>query len=207
LAPELDRAGIETLTDDDRWDEVARDDLELTDQCAAGVGFDGVRLTRVDLSGSRLDALRLIDAALTDCNLANLQSRRLEAARLAIGRSRLTGIGLHEGSLHDVTISGCRVDLASFGFSVLARVTFEDCLMTEASFHGAQLDAVRFHDCDLTRADFRQARLRRCEFRRTDLTDLEGVVHLRGAAIDWPTVVGLAGVWAAALGIRVLDTD
>ena len=171
------------------------------------MGLDTVRVSRVDLSGSRLDGLRLRDAGLAGCNLANLSSRGAEAARVRIEHSRLTGIGLHEGSLQDVTVTGCRVDLASFGFCVLVRVTFADCLLTESSFQGAQLDAVRFHDCDLRRSDFRQARLRRCEFLRSDLTDLDGVAHLRGAAIDWPTVVGQAGAWAAALGIRVLDTD
>lgn len=67
------------------------------------------------------------------------------------------------------------------------------------------LDAVRFHRCDLTRADFRGARLKRCEFRGSDLTGLEGVESLRGAAMDWPGIVEMAGVWAAALGIEVLD--
>ncbi len=79
--------------------------------------------------------------------------------------------------------------------------------MTETSFLDARLEHVRFHDCDLSRADFRGATLRGCELRRSDLTDLEGVTHLRGAAIDWPGIVTKADVWAAALGINVLDSD
>jgi uncharacterized protein YjbI with pentapeptide repeats len=86
-------------------------------------------------------------------------------------------------------------------------VTFEDCLLQQTDFLEAQLDAVRFHRCDLARADFRGARLKACEFRRCNLTGLEGVGSLRGAAMEWPDVVEMAGVWAAALGIEILDPD
>jgi uncharacterized protein YjbI with pentapeptide repeats len=109
--------------------------------------------------------------------------------------------------VHDLTVQGCRVDLASFGFSRLARVTFEDCLLAHTSFLDAQLESVRFHDCDLSGADFRGAVLRHCEFRRVELSGLEGVQSLRGAAMEWSDIIGMAGVWAAALGIEVLDAD
>jgi uncharacterized protein YjbI with pentapeptide repeats len=85
-------------------------------------------------------------------------------------------------------------------------VTFEDCVLAQTDFLEGQLDAVRFHDCDLKGADFRDARLKRCEFRRSDLTDLEGVESLRGAAMEWPDIVAMAGVWASTLGIEILDT-
>jgi len=167
--------------------------------------LDTVRITRADLAGTKFPQLRVVDAQLTDCNLANLDARGAAATRVAIDRSRLTGISLPGCTMHDVRVRGCRVDLASFGAAKLARVTFEDCLISEARFIEASLDSVRFHDCDLTGADFRGARLHRCEFRRSDLTGLDGIASLRGAAIDWPTIVELADVWAAALGIAVLD--
>ncbi|PZS13589.1 MAG: hypothetical protein DLM64_03125 [Solirubrobacterales bacterium] len=83
--------------------------------------------------------------------------------------------------LCDVTIRGCRVDLASFGFSRLLRVTFDDCLLAQTDFLEAQLESVRFHHCDLTCADFRGARLKLCELRGCDLSGLQGVRSLRGA--------------------------
>jgi hypothetical protein len=64
---------------------------------------------------------------------------------------------------------------------------------------------VRFHDCDLTGADFRGARLQACELRRSNLSGIEHASGLRGASLEWPYVVELAGVWAAELGIGVLD--
>jgi hypothetical protein len=36
---------------------------------------------------------------------------------------------------------------------------------------------------------------------------MQGVESLRGAAMEWSDIVGMAGVWAAALGIEVLDGD
>jgi uncharacterized protein YjbI with pentapeptide repeats len=119
----------------------------------------------------------------------------------------MTGIDFSEATLRDASVEGCRVDLASFGFSRLERVTFEDCLLAQTDFLQAQLESVRFHRCDLTRADFRGARLKLCEFRRSELAGLSGVESLRGAAMELPDIVGLASVWAAALGIEVLDAD
>jgi uncharacterized protein YjbI with pentapeptide repeats len=119
----------------------------------------------------------------------------------------LTGIDLPEATLRDVTIRGCRVDLASFGFCRLERVSFEDCLLAQTDFLEAELDSVRFHGCDLTRADFRGARLHRCELRRNDLTELQAVENLRGAAMEWADIVAMSGTLAAALGIKVLDQD
>lgn len=57
------------------------------------------------------------------------------------------------------------------------------------------------------RADFRGARIRSCEFRRSDLTGLQGVESLRGSAMEWTDIVGLAALWAGALGIEILDAD
>jgi uncharacterized protein YjbI with pentapeptide repeats len=106
-----------------------------------------------------------------------------------------------------VTVRDCRVDLASFGFSQLMRVTFENCVLDQADFLESKLESVRFHSCQLTRADFRGARMQQCEFRRCNLNGLQGIERLRGAAMEWPDIVDMAGVWAAALGIEVLDSD
>jgi uncharacterized protein YjbI with pentapeptide repeats len=179
----------------------------LANQHANGVTFDTVRLVNVAFSDSRLDDLRLADSVLSGCNLANNQAQRASANRVYIETSRLTGVHLPEAALRDVTIRDCRVDLASFGFSRLTRVTFEECMLAQTDFLDAQLESVRFHHCDLNRADFRGARMQLCEFRRSDLTGLQGVESLRGSAMEWPDIVELAGVWAAALGIEVLDAD
>jgi uncharacterized protein YjbI with pentapeptide repeats len=205
LPAQLEAAAITTLAHDCGHLEVALADGDLADQDARGVSLESVRLTRVDLSGSRLDRLTAVDVEFDRCNLANLHGRGVEVTRLSVASSRLTGIRFSEAILRDVTIRDSRVDLASFGFSELERVTFEDCLLTQTDFLDARLESVRFTGCDLTRSDFRGARLRHCELRRCDLTDLQGVEGLRGAAMEWSAIVGMAGVFAAALGVEVLD--
>ncbi len=48
---------------------------------------------------------------------------------------------------------------------------------------------------------------RQCEFRRSDLTGVQGTESLRGSAMEWADIVDMAGAWAAALGIEVLDPE
>ncbi len=43
--------------------------------------------------------------------------------------------------------------------------------------------------------------------RIADLTEMQGVKNLSGAAMEWSDIVAMAGSWAAALGIEVLDPD
>jgi len=50
-------------------------------------------------------------------------------------------------------------------------------------------------------------RIDRCELRGCTLDGLAGLERLRGAAMPWPDIVGHAGLFAAALGIRALDED
>ncbi len=207
LPAALEPAEVGELSHDASYTECEVVDAVLSDQQANGVIFDAARLVNVELAGSRLDDLRLTDTELKRCNLANTRAQRAEAARVTFDGSRMTGIQLSEASLRDVTIRDCRVDLASFGFSQLTRVTFESCVLDQTDFLESKLESVRFHSCQLTRADFRGARMQQCEFRRCNLNGLQGVESLRGAAMEWPDIVDMAGVWATALGIEVLDSD
>jgi uncharacterized protein YjbI with pentapeptide repeats len=207
LPRELECAEITTLEHDASLTDVELNGRSLSERHAKGVTLHTVRLVDCDLSGSRLEYLRIGDGVLSACNLANLEARSATLASVAIERSRLTGIDLAESTLRDVTIRDCRIDLASFRGSRLERVTFADCVLAHTDFLEARLDSVRFHGCDLTNADLRGARLDACELRGSELAGLQGVERLRGAAMEWPDIVGMAGVWAAALGIEVLDTE
>ena len=174
---------------------------------AKDVSFKASRLANVDLSGAVLERLWLSHCELSGCDLANLQATAARVQKARIADSRMTGIAFAEATLSDVTFRGCRIDLAAFGFAQLERVTFADCVLAQSDFLETRLEHVRFHDCDLTGADFRGARLQACELRRCNLSGIEHVSGLRGASLEWPSIVELAGVWAAELGIGVLDRD
>ena len=64
---------------------------------------------------------------------------------------------------------------------------------------------MRFDHCDLTEADLTGLRLDGCELRSCTLDGVTGTERLRGAAMPWADIVGHAGVFAAALGIRLLE--
>lgn len=207
LEEQLERCEISSLHHDSVFEEVSVEGAELCEQNAGGVMVKTARVLRSDLSGSRLSHLRVNDGLLGACNLANVAAPNAALTRVSIEDARLTGVALTDAQLADVTIRDCRVDLASFSRAHLERVSFEDCMLVQSDFMEARLSHVRFHRCDLTRADFRGARMTGCEFRRSGLEELQGVDSLRGSAMEWSDIVELAGVWAAALGIAVIDDD
>ena len=170
-----------------------------------GGSYIEAALDGADLFGAQLPKLSITHGLLADCNLSNVRAHGADLARVAFERCRLTGIELTEGTLQDLTFRGCKLDMASFGFARLARVRFEDCVMTGTDFLETRLDSVVFDGCDLSGADLRGATLKRCELRGCTLEELRGVERLRGAAMEWHRIVEMAGVWAAALGIEVLE--
>lgn len=211
VAPDIPRELTPTvltaLGHDTRLLEVDVGETQLVSGRATGVSVTSAALRSVDVSGSELEQLRLLDVTLKGCNLANVQAPRATLVRVAVTASRLTGINLFETFARDVTFSGCRIDLASFASGRLQQVTFEECVLTQTQFLGSELQSVRFHDCDLTEADFRGARLDRCELRGCELHGAHGIDRLAGAAMPWADIVAHAGTWAAALGIDVLDDE
>jgi uncharacterized protein YjbI with pentapeptide repeats len=151
--------------------------------------------------------LRLVDEAIEDASLANVDARGGELRRVALRRCRLTGLLLTEGSLRDVVISDSRANLASFAACTIEQVIFEDCRLEGSSFQEARLRAVRFERCDLTEADLTGMRCERVEVRGCTLDGVRGAEGLRGAAMPWGDILAAAGTFASALGVRVLDVD
>lgn len=182
------------------------------DELQAGATVDGVRiagarLADVELAGARLRGLGLTDVLVERGNLANVAAPELSLRRVLITAARLTGAQWTRGTIGDVTFRDCRIDLATFAGTTFERTAFEDCLLAQADFQQALLRSVRFDRCDLSAADLTAVRLDRCELRACTLDGLTGVERLRGAAMPTADIVGHAGLFAAALGIRPLDDD
>ncbi len=125
LPSQLEEAPNGFLEHDATLSDASLSNVAWADQRAGGVRLEAVRLVHGDLSGARLEKLRLVDCELTRCELANLEGCGIQATRVRVQESRLTGIAFPEGSLCDVVIRGCRVELSSFGFAQLIRVTFD----------------------------------------------------------------------------------
>jgi uncharacterized protein YjbI with pentapeptide repeats len=67
------------------------------------------------------------------------------------------------------------------------------------------MESVAFRRCDLTQADIGGARLSGCEMSGCTLDGLRGVDRLRGVAMPWNDILAAAGVFAAELGVRLLE--
>lgn len=159
------------------------------------------------LDDEALEADGLRDAVLEQADLANRRGRRVLVERVRLRGCRMTGIQLAESKLRDVEVVNSRVDLAAFRMSTLERVVFRGCQMQELDLVEAQLRSVVFESCDMTGADFSNARFGRVLMRDCKLPGAVGLERLRGVAMPWPDVVGLAGDLAAAIGIKILYPD
>jgi uncharacterized protein YjbI with pentapeptide repeats len=147
----------------------------------------------------------LVDAVAHDRDWANAEARRLVLRRVELHRCRLTGAELAEASLTDTTFVECRLDLVGLRVAKLERVVFRDCRMDECDLYAASLRDVRLERCELKGATLSGARLDRVELRGCDLTGLRGAEALAGARLPWNDVLENAPLFAAALGVEVID--
>ena len=187
--------------------------VRLADHAAPGP--DRARHRARAVAGDRLHARRgprwtrlsVRDCELERCSLANLLAVDAGMTRARLADCRLTGLAWAGGTLEDVTFAGCHLDLATFRHARLHRVVFADCVLREADFLEARGRSVRFERCDFTGASFSGASFETTELRGCTLDGIAGVDGLRGAALEWSAIIGLAGALAGALGLRVLDDD
>jgi uncharacterized protein YjbI with pentapeptide repeats len=147
----------------------------------------------------------LDDAVADGLDWANRQARRIFVRRAEVRRCRLTGAELAEGRLEDVTFDDCRLDFVGLRGAILERVVFRDCRMGECELNSAALTDVLFENCELRQATFSGVRLKRVELRGCDLTGLRGIEALRGARLPWNDVLENAPLFAAALGLEIID--
>ena len=147
----------------------------------------------------------LTDVVVANVDWANQRAPRLALHRVELRQCRLTGVELGEASLTDVVFDDCRLDLAGLRFAKLERVVFRDCALTESDFYEASLKDVLFERCGLRETTLSSLKIERVELRGCDLSGARGVEALRTARMTWNDVVGAAAVFAAALGIEIVD--
>ena len=147
----------------------------------------------------------LVDTVVEHADWANRRELGLAARRVEVRSSRFTGAELGEAILIDATFVDCRLDLAGLRHARLERVVFRDCRLGECDLHGATLTDVLFERSELRQATLTGARLERVELRGCELTGLRGAEALRTARMPWNDVLANAPLFAAALGIEIID--
>ena len=158
-----------------------------------------------DDAAQDLDFGDLVDVVASDRDWANQRSVGFSARRVEFVRCRFTGAELAEASISDARFDDCPLNLAGLRHAKLERVAFQDCPMSECDLHGAVLKDVVFERCELREAVFSTARLDRVEFRGCDLTAIAGAEALRGARMPWNDVLANAALFAAVVGIEVVE--
>lgn len=177
-----------------------------TADCEAASGrFSEAQLEDVELDGSKLRDLSMVDVIAERLSAANGDWGGATLRRVSLGGSRLTGLDLGEAELEDVLFRDCRLEYANFRNSAIEHATFSGCLLRGADFQGARLRAVRFEGCRLAEADFSRAALEAVDLRGSELTLAGSLLGLRGAIVDSVQVMELSRPLAAELGISVRD--
>ncbi|MGH8880697.1 MAG: pentapeptide repeat-containing protein, partial [Stackebrandtia sp.] len=161
------------------------------------------RFHRVDFSGGNWEQGVWRDCDLTDGNLANVHTRRCLLQRSRLTTMRATGLQWTDGSVKDVTITGCRLDLAGFRFSKLRHVVFDDCRLTGADFTNADLTGTVWRDCDLTEAKFHHATMTSTRLENCVVDGISGVDAMNGATIASADLLSLTYSLARAHGITI----
>src|SRR5258708_29215757 len=107
--PELpDDAAPETpfdgqFTANDHYTDLVLSDRDLSGQAAAHLRIQYARLTNLAMAGTNFKFLRLIDAKIEDCNLANADWSQSTVNRVQFVNCRLTGLRLIESDIRNVT--------------------------------------------------------------------------------------------------------
>jgi uncharacterized protein YjbI with pentapeptide repeats len=158
-----------------------------------------------ELEGRAFRTLDLTDVRAQACDWANLRAPRAGLVRVELRGVRLTGAQLAEAMLRDVVFSDCRVDLAGLRMARLERVAFRDCRLEELDLYAAELVDVSFERCALREATLSEAKLERCAIRGCDLAGLRGADRLAGVEMTWEDILASAPVFAAALGVHIVD--
>jgi len=125
--------------------------------------------------------------------------------RVEIRGARLTGAELSEAHLRDVVFDACRIDLVGLRMAKLERVVFRDCRMSECELYAASLKDVLFERCELREATFSGMTVQRVELRVCDLTAARGAEALKGVRMPWNDVIENAALFAAVVGIQLVD--
>jgi uncharacterized protein YjbI with pentapeptide repeats len=147
----------------------------------------------------------LTDVIVRDADWANRRITRASVLRAELHTVRLTGADLAESTFRDVRFVGCRLDLAAARLSRFERVVFSDCRLEELDLYGSQLQDVLFERCVLREATISGVKSKRVELRGCDLTGLRGAEALRGMRMPWNDVLENAPLFAAVVGIEIVD--
>lgn len=171
---------------------------------AGGLILEQVKARKVQLLGSMLPGLRVVDTALETCELSGSQWERAFFRRVTFQGCRLLGTQMLDGIFEDVGFVNCQAEGLLLVSGKFKNCRFSKCVLRKASFDGADASGVVFDNCDLTEVDFHLAKLKATDFRSSQIGGLRvGVEEMQGAIIAPHQALQVIGL----LGVKIQDVD
>jgi len=205
-APESDFE--EQLNPGDHYTDVILSNRNLAGRTAPRLTLQRARLQDIEIVESKFKFLRMIDALLSHCDLANVDWSQSTFNRIQFVNCRMTGGKFIDSEIKDVSFEDCKIDLAQFRVCAFKDCRFLNCNLREADFYEANLEGIVFSGCDMRGVQLQGANLKGADFRGSQLEGLQARAEdLQGAIIDSLQLLDLARDLAAMIGLRVLEPD
>ena len=180
----------------------------LEDSRAEAIDLSGRKLEELKLRSSVLErisfaqceirSLQLRDVRLVKCDLSNSVLLGFEARRVEFLECRLTGMKAFECKWQDVLVEHCDARYAQFNSGALRACEFQSTQLQDADFRAADLKGAAFTRAMLNRADFTGAKLRKADFRGADIEgivvraeDVAGAIVTPAQAMELARLLGL----------------
>jgi uncharacterized protein YjbI with pentapeptide repeats len=198
----------EQLNSGDHYTDIVLSNRNLAGQAAGRLTLQRARLQDIEMVGSKLKFLRLIDARLDHCDLANIDWSQSTFDRIELVNCRMTGGSFIDSEIKDVSFEDCKIDLAQFRVSAFKDCRFLNCNLREADFYEANLEGIVFSGCDMRGVQLYGANLKGADFRGSQLEGLQARAEdLQGAIIDSLQLLDLTRDLAGMVGLKVLEPD
>lgn len=173
-----------------------------------GVELTDVRITGASFAGALVvERPELVNVAIEACDVAGFVGRGGRASCVRVAETRLRGVHWTGAVIQDVVLDRASGSDVALRFSTLRRVRFRECVIESVDLAEATLDDVRFEGCVLRGAVFRGAHVNRLRIERCDLAGCTGAEALAGASVHPDDLLTLGPSLAAALGLRVSESD
>jgi uncharacterized protein YjbI with pentapeptide repeats len=194
----------EILTDHAHIFQSALNGPDYNNLQAGGLILEQVKARKLQLLGSNLPGLRVVDATLETCEMSGSQWERAFFRRVIFQGCRLLGTQMLEGIFEDVEFVNCMAEGLLMVSGKFKNCRFLKCNLHKASFDGADASSVVFDNCTLTEANFHLARLKGTDFRSSEIGGLQvGVEEMQGAIIAPHQALQVVGL----LGVKVQTID
>lgn len=147
----------------------------------------------------------LVDVDIPDARVASLRLRDASLRRVRITGGRIGTLDLSGARIDELSVVGVRIDYLNLGGAKAVDIDVSGCGIRTLDLPQADLARVRFTETRSDEVDSRGLRARDVDLRGLDAMAFLDANSLKGTTLTGFQVQQLAPLFAAGLGIRVID--